>query len=47
MLVTGADSLETIAVYIDMLVIDFRVDAPEDLREHVRRLGRRYAKAVR
>lgn len=45
-LVTGADSLETIAVYVGMLGIDFRVDAPAELGDHIRRLGERYAKAA-
>lgn len=45
-LVTGADSLETIAAYIGMLGMDFTVDAPVELREHLRVLGERYARAA-
>ncbi|MGW0521809.1 helix-turn-helix transcriptional regulator [Crossiella sp. NPDC003009] len=45
-LVTGADSLEMIAVYIGMLGLDFHVTEPPELVEHLRTLGRRYARAV-
>jgi predicted DNA-binding transcriptional regulator YafY len=45
-LVTGADSLEVIAVYIGMLGLDFRVTEPPELVEHLRLLGRRYSEAV-
>lgn len=45
-LVTGADSLEVIAVYIGMLGLDFKVTEPAGLVEHLRVLGRRYAQAV-
>ncbi|HEU4946508.1 MAG TPA: WYL domain-containing protein [Kribbella sp.] len=45
-LVTGADSLEVIAVYIGMLGLDFRVTEPPGLVDHLRVLGERYAKAV-
>lgn len=45
-LVTGADSLEIIAVYIGMLGLDFRVDSPPALVDRVRELGGRYARAV-
>ena len=45
-LVTGADSVETVAVWIGMLGIDFHVDEPPELLEHLRVLGRRYAGAV-
>lgn len=45
-LVTGADSLEIIAVYIGMLGLDFRVTEPPALVEHLAVLGRRYASAV-
>lgn len=44
-LVTGADSLETIAVYSGMLGMDFTVDAPPELRDHLRRLAGIYARA--
>lgn len=45
-LLTGADSLELIAVYIGMLGLDFHVTEPPDLVEHLRVLGRRYVRAV-
>lgn len=44
-LVTGADSIEILAVYVGMLGLDFSVDSPPELVEHVRLLGRRYAAA--
>ena len=44
-LVTGADSLATIAVYIGMLDLDFHVPEPAELVDHVRRLGERYVRA--
>ncbi|MBC6448576.1 helix-turn-helix transcriptional regulator [Actinokineospora xionganensis] len=46
-LVTGADTLETIAIYVGMLGMDFRLDGPPELVEHVRVLGQRYLAAVR
>ena len=39
-LVTGADSLEIIAVYIGMLGLDFRADGPPELVDHLRAVGR-------
>lgn len=45
-LVTGADSLEVIAVYIGMLGLDFRVREPPGLVEHLRAIGERYRQAV-
>jgi predicted DNA-binding transcriptional regulator YafY len=45
-LVTGADSLEVIAVYIGMLGLDFKVTEPAGLVEHLRALGQRYAQAI-
>ncbi|WP_283136047.1 helix-turn-helix transcriptional regulator [Rhizohabitans arisaemae] len=45
-LVTGGDSLETVAVYIGMLGLDFRVTAPPALITHLRTLGTRYLHAV-
>lgn len=44
-LVTGADSIEILAVYIGMLGLDFRVDSPPELVDHVRLLARRYGAA--
>ncbi|MDH2415067.1 WYL domain-containing protein [Nocardioides sp. CER19] len=45
-LVTGGDSLETIAIWISMLGLDFTVESPVELVEHVRVLAERYARAV-
>lgn len=46
LLLTGADTLETIAIYLSMLMMDFRVDGPPELVTHIRTLGRRYTEAV-
>jgi predicted DNA-binding transcriptional regulator YafY len=46
-LVTGGDSLETVAVWIGMLGLDFTVREPAELVEHLAALSRRYAAAVR
>ena len=35
-LVTGADSVETVAVWIGMLGLDFHVDEPPELVAHLR-----------
>jgi hypothetical protein len=45
-LYTGADALETIAIYLSMLMMDFRVDGPPELVAHIRTLGRRYTESV-
>jgi hypothetical protein len=45
-LVTGADSLEVIAVYIGMLGLDFLVSEPPELVDHLRVVGERYRKAI-
>jgi predicted DNA-binding transcriptional regulator YafY len=45
-LVTGADSLATVAAYVGMLEWDFRIADPPELVEHVRRLGERYLRAT-
>jgi predicted DNA-binding transcriptional regulator YafY len=45
-LVTGADSLATVAAYVGMLEMDFRVTQPPELVDHVRRLGERYLRAT-
>ena len=45
-LVTGADSLATVAAYVGMLDLDFRVAGPPELVEHVRRLADRYRRAT-
>ncbi|WP_084522841.1 helix-turn-helix transcriptional regulator [Nocardia inohanensis] len=46
LLLTGADTLETIAVYLSMLMMDFRVDGPPELVAHIRTLARRYCSAT-
>ncbi|MFD0900371.1 helix-turn-helix transcriptional regulator [Actinomadura sediminis] len=45
-LITGADSLETIAAYLGMLGLDFEVVSPPELRAHVAALGHRYLRAA-
>lgn len=45
-LVTGADSYETVAVWIGMLGLDFHVGEPPELVEHLRTLAARYARAT-
>ena len=45
-LVTGADSVETVAVYIGMLGLDFTVCEPPELLAHLATLAHRYAKAI-
>jgi predicted DNA-binding transcriptional regulator YafY len=46
MLVTGADSITTIAAYIGMLGMDFHVESPDELRDELRRQGERYLRAA-
>lgn len=45
-LVTGADSLEMVAVWIGMLDLDFHITEPTELVEHVRTLSKRYKRAL-
>lgn len=45
-LVTGADSLETVAVWIGMLGLDFNITEPPELVDHVRALADRYQRAL-
>lgn len=45
-LVTGGDSVEVVAVWIGMLGLDFHVDGPPELVEHLQVLAARYARAV-
>ncbi|MBM7773261.1 putative DNA-binding transcriptional regulator YafY [Actinokineospora baliensis] len=44
-LVTGADTLETVAVFIGLLGMDFTVESPAELRPLLRVLADRYARA--
>jgi predicted DNA-binding transcriptional regulator YafY len=44
-LVTGADSLDTIAAYIGMLNMDFTIESPAELRPLLRALADRYQRA--
>ncbi|MFE3193514.1 helix-turn-helix transcriptional regulator [Nocardia sp. NPDC059240] len=46
LLLTGADRLETIAIYLSMLMMDFRVDSPPELVTHIQTLAHRYAAAT-
>lgn len=45
-LVTGADSLDTVAAYIGMLNMDFTVESPAELVPLLRTLSERYARAA-
>ena len=45
-LVTGADSLKTIAAYIGMLGMDFTVESPAELRPLLRAYAERYTRAA-
>ena len=45
-LATGADSIETIAVYVGLLDADFHVSEPPELVARLRLLAQRYAAAV-
>ena len=45
-LVTGADSVETVAVWIGMLGLDFHVTEPPELVAHLATLVTRYAAAI-
>jgi predicted DNA-binding transcriptional regulator YafY len=43
---TGADTVETLAVYLGLIDADFHVTGPPELVAHLRRLADRYTKAV-
>ncbi|MEJ2864201.1 helix-turn-helix transcriptional regulator [Actinomycetospora flava] len=45
-LVTGADSVATIAAYVGMLDMDFRVEGPPELVEQLRVTGERYLRSI-
>ncbi|MBD0324378.1 MAG: WYL domain-containing protein, partial [Aldersonia sp.] len=45
-LVTGADSLDTVAVYIGMLMMDFTVESPAELIPRLQLISERYRQAV-
>ncbi|GAA4930348.1 WYL domain-containing protein [Actinomycetospora succinea] len=45
-LVTGADSVATVAAYVGMLDLDFRVEGPPELVEQLRVTGERYLRAI-
>jgi predicted DNA-binding transcriptional regulator YafY len=45
-LVTGADSVEMVAVYVGLLGLDFHVTDPPELVEQVRQVGERYRRAL-
>lgn len=44
---TGADTLDTLAVHLGMLGVDFQVEEPQELVAHVRALAGRYRRATR
>ena len=46
MLHTGAYSLETIAIHLSFLGVDFQIHEPPELLEHIRRVAERLARAV-
>jgi len=46
LLLTGADSLDTVAAYIGMLGMDFTVEEPAELRSLLRVYARRYLQAA-
>ena len=46
LLLTGSDSLDTLAVYLGMLGADFEVESPPELVAHIRALGERYRRAA-
>jgi predicted DNA-binding transcriptional regulator YafY len=46
LLITGADTVQTLAVYLGMLDFDFDVTEPEELVTHLRRLTDRYARST-
>ncbi len=43
---TGADTLETVAVYAGLLGLDFTIDDPPELRAMVAELSDRYRRAA-
>ena len=45
-LITGADSVQTMAVYVGLLDMDIRVDEPPELVERMKVLSRRYGEAT-
>ncbi|CAM5679392.1 DNA-binding transcriptional regulator [Streptomyces avidinii] len=45
-LVTGADTVQSLAVHLGLLELDFEVTGPADLVEHLRRLAERYGRAT-
>jgi predicted DNA-binding transcriptional regulator YafY len=46
LLQTGADSLDTLAVYLGMLGVDFTVTEPPELVDHLRMLAGRYGRST-
>ncbi|GAA4231633.1 putative DNA-binding transcriptional regulator YafY [Streptosporangium album] len=44
---TGADTVETLALYLGALGADFTVDGPPELLTHLRELSERYLRATR
>ncbi|MFE3740062.1 helix-turn-helix transcriptional regulator [Streptomyces sp. NPDC059134] len=46
LLITGADTVQTLAVHLSLLDLDFDVTEPEELVTYLRRLADRYARSV-
>jgi predicted DNA-binding transcriptional regulator YafY len=44
---TGAHSLEYLAVHLALIGVDFDIEEPEELIDHVRRIGELFARATR
>jgi predicted DNA-binding transcriptional regulator YafY len=43
---TGAQSLEMLSVYIGLIGVDFEVEEPEDLVEHIRGVAERMMRSL-
>jgi hypothetical protein len=43
---TGADTIDTLAVYLGLLGVDFDVTDPPELVEHLRTLASRYQRST-
>jgi hypothetical protein len=44
---TGSDNLNSLAVHLGLLDVDFTVTGPPELVEHLQRLAERYAGSTR
>jgi hypothetical protein len=43
---TSSSTLESMAVWLGMLSVDFEVEDPPELRDHLRRVAQRFARAA-